>query len=182
MNSTIIDYTSFLRTLAAKHVDLKHTAEEKHFFRGELEEFFQQFRSDVCFPCLIAEGSDVSYSGNEHNIVKDRTTSFIVADRYDQHDDYDEIELKWSKCERIAEEIMGAIISDESSPFVSVDISEGIGKYLQNTQHRYVGYRMDFTFKDTACFYNPKKFVDVSEVAEETSSETTNSETTDEEN
>jgi hypothetical protein len=105
-----------------------------------------------------------------------------VADRYDQHDDYDEIELKWCKCERIAEDIMGAIISDESSPFVSVDISEITGKYLQNTQHRYVGYRMDFTFKDTACFYNPKKFVDVSEVAEETSSETTNSETTDEEN
>lgn len=161
MNSFLIDYTAYMRSLAEKHRELHHTTEEKHFFRGELEEFWKQFRSDVCFPCLIVEGSDNDYSGSEHNLVKKRNTSFIVAEHYDQHEDYDEIQLKMSRCEEIAEQIMGHILIDEENcPFQRVEIESITGHYLQNESNRYVGYRISFSGETTSCFFSPNAFYD----------------------
>lgn len=160
MNNFLLDYTTYMRSLAERHRELHHSTEEKHFFRGELQEFWQQFRSDVCFPCLIVEGSDNEYSGSEHNLVKKRNTSFIVADRYDQHDDYDEIQLKMSRCEEIAEQIMGHIIimDEDNSPFLSVEVESIVGQYLQNDTNKYVGYRISFTGKTTSCLFSPNAF------------------------
>lgn len=159
MNSFLIDYTTYMRSLATQHRELHHTTEEKHFFRGELEEFWKQFRSDVCFPCLIVEGSDNEYSGSEHNLTKKRNTSFIVADKYDQHDDYNTIQLKMSRCEEIAEQIMGRILTDEDNcPFQSVEVESLTGQYLQNEANRYVGYRMSFSGKTPSCFFSPNAF------------------------
>lgn len=159
MNNFLIDYTVYMRSLAERHRELHHSTEEKHFFRGELEEFWKQFRSDVCFPCLIVEGSDNEYSGSVHNLVKKRNTSFIVADRYDQHDDYDEIQLKMSRCEEIAEQIMGRILTDEeNTPFYKVEVESIFGQYLQNESSRYVGYRISFNGETTSCFFSPDAF------------------------
>lgn len=150
----LVDYTTYMRSLAASHSSIHHTTDEKHFFRGELQEFFEQFRSDVCFPCLIAESSENDYEGTAQNIIKRRITSYIVADRYDQHDDYDEIQQKMSNCEQIAEEILGRLMTDDESPFVSVEIESVTGQYIQNTADRYVGYRISFTGLDNVCVYN----------------------------
>lgn len=159
MNSFLIDYTAYMRSLATRHRELHHTTTEKHFFRGELEEFWKQFRSEVCFPCLMVEGSDNEYSGREHNLTKKRNTSFIVADSYDQHDDYDEIQLKMSRCEEIAEQIMGRIIMDEDATiFQKVEIESITGQYLQNTTNRYVGYRISFSGITPSCFFSPNAF------------------------
>lgn len=150
MSNFLIDYTTYMRSLAAQHRELNHTAEEKHFFRGELQEFWQQFRSDVRFPCLIAESCDMKYTGEKGRLFKERSTSFIVADKYDQHDDYDEIQLKMSKCERIAEEILAKIISEDDA-FIASRMDEGTGQYLMNEADRYVGYRMDFKIIEQVC-------------------------------
>ena len=159
--SFLIDYTTYMRSLSTQHRALRHSATDKHFFRGELEEFWKQFRSDVCFPCLIVEGSDNEYSGAVENLVKKRNTSFIVADRYDQHDDYNEIQLKMSRCEEIAEQIMGRILIDRNdTPFQLVDVDSIIGQYLQNEANRYVGYRISFTGMTSSCFFSPNAFAD----------------------
>lgn len=154
MNSFLIDYTNYMRSLATAHRELKHTPEEKHFFRGELQEFFKQFRSDVCFPCLIVESSENEYEGMQSNAWKKRNTSFIVAERYDQHDDYDEIQLKMSRCEAIAEQVMGRMLNDDfpTCPFQGIEVESIVGQYLQNEQNRYVGYRLSFTGKTATCF------------------------------
>ncbi len=154
MNSFLIDYTTYMRSLAEKHRDLHHTEEEKHFFRGELEEFWDQFRSVVNFPCLVTERSENDYSGQIGQMTKTRTTTFMVVDSYDQHDDYDEILLRMSRCERIAEEVLGRMIVDEESPFYSIDTSDIHGEYLQNEQDRYVGYLIALSFKEQACLIN----------------------------
>ena len=119
-----------------------------------MQEFFQQFRSDVCFPCLIAEGSENSYAGSKEQPVKHRSMSFIVADRYDQHDDYDEIQLAMSRCEQIAEEVLGRMMSDKGSPFVRVSLDSVEGVYLQNEGSRYVGYRLSFEVTEAVCLVN----------------------------
>lgn len=154
MNNFLVDYTQYMRSLAAAHSSIHHTTDEKHFFRGELQEFFQQFRSDVNFPCLIAESSENSYSGTRDKPVKRRVMSFIVADKYDQHDDYDEIQAKMSSCEQIAEEILGKMLGYGNTPFARIEVDTVEGTYLQNEASRYVGYRMNFDALESACFIN----------------------------
>lgn len=151
MSNFLIDYTTYMRSLAERHTAIHHTTEEKHFFRGELEEFWEQFRSMVNFPCLITERSELEYSGHISQMTKRRITSFMVVDHYDQHDDYDEILLKMSNCENIAEQIMGRMITDEDSPFFSIDTNSIHGEYLQNEQERYVGFVMAFSSTEAAC-------------------------------
>ena len=165
MSSFLIDYTAYMRHLAERHRSLRHNPDEKHFFRGELQEFWQQFRSEVCFPCLIAESSDNEYSGSQHNPSKRRNTSFIVADRYNQHDDYNEIQLKMSMCEEVAEQIVGRMIRDmenetPGTPFVNLDFDSLQGQYLQNEANRYVGYRISFSCEESVCLYNPSVWQD----------------------
>ena len=143
-----------MRQLAAKHTSLHHTPEEKHFFRGELEEFWNQFRSVVNFPCLVTERSVIEYNGDENKMTKRRITSFMVVDTYDQHDDYDEIILKMSRCENIAEQVMGRMLTDEDSPFYRIETESMNGEYLQNEQDRYVGYLIAFSSIEPACLIN----------------------------
>ena len=154
MSNFLIDYTTYMRQLAAKHTALHHTPEEKHFFRGELEEFWNQFRSVVHFPCLVTERSVIEYNGDESKLTKRRITSFMVVDTYDQHDDYDEIILKMSRCENIAEQVMGRMLTDEESPFYRIETESMNGEYLQNEQDRYVGYLIAFSSIEPACLIN----------------------------
>ena len=154
MRNFLIDYTTYMRSLAERHTAINHTTEEKHFFRGELEEFWEQFRSVVNFPCLVTEQSTLDYSGQVGQVMKKRTTSFLVVDHYDQHDDYDEILLKMSSCENIAEQIMGRMMTDEDSPFTGIETDSLHGEYLQNEQERYVGYVMAFVSTEQVCMAN----------------------------
>lgn len=154
MSDFLTDYTAYMRKLATQHRKLMHTPEDPHFFRGELQEFFNRLRSDVNFPCLIAESSEVTYHGSANNPVKKRTASFIVADRYDQQDDYTEIQSQMSLCENIAEEVLGRMIKDKNSPFRQIEFDQTEGQYIQNEQERYVGYRITFTATDPICLFN----------------------------
>ena len=160
MNTFLTDYYTYMEGLARTHIRLLHSTSSRHFFRGEVEEFFQQFRSEVRFPCLIVERSDNRYVGNiPMATIKSRQLSFIVADRYDQHDDADDVELKMSLCEETAEQILGRMFADidgDSSPFLELDTASIEGQYLQNMQDRYVGYRITLEAKEQACLYNHK--------------------------
>lgn len=148
MKNYLIDYTAYMRMLAEQHRQLSHTPEDPHFFRGELQEFFENLRSRVHFPCLIAEGSEVQYDGTRQNLSKHRTTSFIVADGYDQVGDYNEMEERVSGCEKIAEEILGRMMTDSDKPFRVVKLEEASGEYLVNEAQRYVGYRVNLTLTE----------------------------------
>ena len=156
MKNYLIDYTVYMRSLAEEHKKLHHRPEEKHFFRGELQEFFENLRSRVAFPCLLVEGSEVTYTGSRQNLCKRRTTSFIVADGYDQVGDFDEMEERVSGCEMIAEEILGRMMSDDNKPFRSIEIEETDGQYLANVAQRYVGYRVNLTLVESNICINNK--------------------------
>lgn len=159
MNSFLIDYTDYMRHLAMLHRELRHSPRERHFFRGELQEFWQQFRSDVRFPCLIVESSDNEYSTTGDTLTKRRNTSFIVADHYDQTADFDAIQMALTRCETIAEQLLGRMLRfEEGNPFVSIDTDSLQGHYLQNEADRYAGYRLSFSGITPACFYSPNAF------------------------
>ena len=75
---TVGQYYQYIESLAANHVMMRHSDTEKHYFRGELEEFYMDLRNRVKFPALIAESFEISFNGD----VKTRETSFIVACNY----------------------------------------------------------------------------------------------------
>lgn len=168
----LVDFTALMSSLASAHRDLRHRTDEKHFFRGEVEEFFRQFRSDVNFPCLILEGSELDYSGSEYNVVKTRHGAFIVADTYALKDEYDTIQQKMSECERIGEEFVGKMLqlAEEGNAIVAgLDINSVSAVYMQNQTNRYAGCRFEFDIVQRGCLFNPNVWV-----AEDESEETTN--------
>lgn len=151
----LIDYTTYMRTLAEKHRQLRHSKNNKHFFRGELQEFFENLRSVVKFPCMVLEGSEVDYTGQRPNVSKRRTTSFIIADSYDLVGDFGEMELKVSGCEKIAEQILGRMMTDKEKPFKKIEDESISGEYLANTAQKYVGYRVTFSLTDSSvCMFD----------------------------
>lgn len=145
MKNYLIDYTAYMRQLAAEHVRLHHTPDEPHFFRGELEEFMDGLRSKVSFPCLVTESNEVEYEGTKNNLSKKRSTSFIIVDTYDNVGDFNETDEKMSLCEMIAEDILGRMITDTQKPFRMAQIDEAEGNYLLHMSERYVGYRVNLT-------------------------------------
>jgi hypothetical protein len=163
MNNFLIDYKTYMGTLAAQHRELLDRPEERHYFFGELPDFFANLRSNVHFPALIAEGSEVEYTGNKGNVSKRRTTSFSVVDSYDQPGDVAEMVLKVSNCEKIGEQILGRMIADPDSekPFRTIDIESVTGEYNANEANKYVGYRITLTLVESGlCINVPSAWIE----------------------
>lgn len=161
MKNYLIDYTAYMRQLAAQHRKLRHTHEEPHFFRGELQEFMDGLRSKVNFPCLVTESNEVEYEGSKANLSKKRTTSFIVVDTYDNVGDFNETDEKMSLCEMIAEDILGRMLTDAAKPFRMAQIEEAEGNYLLHESERYVGYRVNITMiEPNICLTNKNAWIE----------------------
>lgn len=149
----MIDVTNYMAGLAALHTSLNHRPpKEKHFFRGELEEFYNKLRSDVKFPCMILEGSEIDYIGQTYNLAKVRHCAFMIVDNIEKMRDYEEIQVRMSKCEKIGEQIMGRIIQEAGkpetgSPFAQLVVSDMSAEYWHNEVQKYVAFRMKFTVK-----------------------------------
>ena len=148
------DITAYFRRIAEEHGALRHSAAERHFFRGEGEEFFKQFRSDVRFPCLVLEGSTVGYVWAAPRLRKCRQGAFIVCQKYDQLNDYDDIVCRMSECESIGDDIVRRLIDEAGSadsPFLAIDTESITGSYMDNQGNRYVGYRVEFETTEEPC-------------------------------
>ena len=153
MKNFLSDFSDYIKSLAISHVDIAHSDEAKHYFRGEVEEFFQNLRSAVCFPCVVLESCEVEYKNGAPSFQKVRNTAFIVVADYDQLDDFSEIQNKLSLCEKIGEEFIGRIEDDN---IFRIDMDSVVATYMQNQQQRYVGCRFAFSISEQACIHNTK--------------------------
>lgn len=157
----LIDYMVYMRKLASEHRQMQHTDEEKHFFFGELPDFWQNLRSEVHFPALVAEGCENEYTGSRNNLSKRRTTSFSIVEGYDQIGDIVDMTEQVSTCEKIAEEVLAKMMTDREKPFSQIDVESINGEYLANEQQKYVGYRINLTLVDAGiCANNPNAWID----------------------
>ena len=77
---TSSSYYNHIEHLARTHKLVAHTDRDKHFFRGELEEFYMDLRNRVKFPAVIAESFELTW--DEDAEFKQRETSFIIAANY----------------------------------------------------------------------------------------------------
>lgn len=114
MKAKFADLVSYFENLAASHTALKHTPEEKHFFRFELEEMLTGMRSGVNYPAIILEGYDFNFvDGDSDNVHKRINCGFMVIGKVSDKGDYDAIHTLWDTLEEIGDEIIIRILHDK---------------------------------------------------------------------
>ena len=139
-------FCNYMKHLATLHVSLLHTPEEPHYFRGELEEFYTGLRNMVNFPALIQEGSEIHFTTDQAwNSFKERGSSFMIVEDYEDDNDYDAIYAAFDLCETIGDEIIRRINHDKynSACIIIKDflLEDVFAVQIQNTRERYVGVR-----------------------------------------
>lgn len=145
---TSAQYYQYIEYLAKSHVMVRHSDTEKHFFRGELEEFYMDLRNRVKFPAVIAESWEITFRQE----TKVRETSFIIASAYSGSKNWDSIYFAMDLCERIGDEFLLRIISDTSDGSVCADVELMSAVPMLDEQHLYVGVR--YTIR-MSCPFNP---------------------------
>jgi len=116
MAAKFSDLVTYFRTIAEKHVDIRHCESAKHFYRFELDEVMTGMCSKIQYPALILESYDFSYkeSGSD-NIRKKRTGAFMILGKVKDMKDFDEIHSLWDQCEEIGEDILIKMREDKES-------------------------------------------------------------------
>lgn len=140
-------FYAFMREMAEKHNDIKHVDnKDKHFFRGELEEFYVGLRSKVRFPALIVEGFELNYS-DDSQTLKYRESAFTVAYSYQNEDDYDAITECYANSEITGEEILNKMKSAGLELQCQIRIENIHGVQIINETEKYAGVRFSFSLK-----------------------------------
>lgn len=134
---TAEQYYTYLQSLATAHVLIGHSANEKHYFRGELEEFYMDLRNKVSFPVLIAESYEINYDEEK----KIRESSFIIATNYQEAKNWGNIYTAMNLCETIGDEILRKMITDGEDGEICGQVSPITAIPILNEQHLYCGIR-----------------------------------------
>ncbi len=129
MAAKFSDLVEYFRSLAEKHIDIRHSATAKHFYRFELDEVITGMCSNIKYPAFILEAYDFSYrESNSDNIRKKRTGAFIIMDRVKDQKNFDEIHEVWEKCEEIGNDIVIKMRDDKESGLYPVLRDFNIGE------------------------------------------------------
>lgn len=134
---TSSQYYLYIEELARLNTRVAHTDTEKHYFRGELEEFYTDLRNKVRFPAVVAESWEISFP-DDH---KDRETSFIIASAYKESKNWQHIYAALDLCERIGDEFLRRIMADASNGAICADVELLAAVPMLDEQHLYAGVR-----------------------------------------
>ena len=165
--ATFNDLISYFENIAAKHKNIGHTEEEKHFFRMEIDEVLAGInRTDVNYPMLILEGYGFAFTDNRSdNLLKNREGAFMVIDHIPDLSDHDLIHQKWDEIEEIITEILIKIKIDKRNPLTPVvrnfDFESVNGSLILNEIGNDVGIRVTYTITSpTTNEINPDKWIE----------------------
>lgn len=134
---TVGQYYQYVEALATEHVYIRHTENEQHFFRGELEDFYMGLRNKVHFPALIAESYELSFDSDS----KTRETSFIVVCDYKESKDWQRVYAAMDFCETIGDEILRRMMSDAEAGDICAELEPISAVPVLDEQHLYAGMR-----------------------------------------
>lgn len=144
------DLITYFSGLATKHKSIGHSAQEKHFFRFEIDEVLAGInRSDVNYPMLILEGYNFDFTDDKSdNVLKNRHGAFVLLDHVKDVTDYAAIHDKWDALEVICDDILAKIKADKRNPLTPVvrsfDLSSIEVYLIKNEINNTVGMRVLF--------------------------------------
>jgi hypothetical protein len=149
-----------MRQLASEHKDIGEDnpkENRKHFFQGELEEFYKGLRSVVEFPALVVEGFKLDF----RNVFdfKNRESAFTVVYAYKDHEAYEQITEAFSNSEDVGLEILRRMLEDAQEVDCQIRIDDISGIQIQNEKEKYCGIRFSFTlYNGNDTDINPDKW------------------------
>ena len=150
MKNNFSDIIAYFENLARTHVAIQHSEHEKHFFRYELDEVLAGInRTDVAYPMLILEGYSFDYTDNKSdNIIKNRSSAFILLDHCPDISDYNKVHEIWDNLESIADDILIRMKADKRNPLTPVvrgfEYSGIEAKLIANEIGNSIGIRISF--------------------------------------
>lgn len=108
---------AYFRQLATEHVDIRHSQENKRFYRCEIDELNTAIPSVAKFPALILEGySFVIEDRKSDNPIKRRICAFMLLDKVPGQLNFDNLHNTWDKLETIGDDIICRIQADKRAP------------------------------------------------------------------
>ena len=123
------DLVDYFELIATQHVDILHSATEKHFYRFELDEVLTGLAAGINYPALILEAYDFNYQeSTSDNIRKERSGAFMLIDVVKDLKDFDRIHEVWDEMEQIGDEILVRMKADKESRLYPVLRGFDIGK------------------------------------------------------
>lgn len=146
------DYIAYHEYLAIQHKSINHRANDKHFFRFELEDVFTTLSDDVKFPAYILEGYDFDFKDSlSDNVMKGRNGAFMILFYCGDETKYSLINTLYQQAEEIGDDIVTRMIADKRNRNVEVirdfDISATQGKMIANASKGYYGMRYEISLK-----------------------------------
>lgn len=150
---TISDWTKYFERIATLNTFLQHSTTSKHFFRGEVDDFFQDIRSRAKFPALMLESSVIDITTATDIFSTTRTIAFDIVNTC-RVDDYPAITEVQAKCEVVAAAILERIRSDiREGALGSVRLISAHLEPMQNVPMHYYGQRVEVVLSETNCYY-----------------------------
>jgi len=149
--ATFSDLITYFKTLAEEHTSIKHTEDERHFFRFEIDEVLGGLnRTDVNFPMLILEGYSFSFVDNRSdNPIKNRTGAFVLLGKIEDQTDYEAVHEVWDELEAIGDDILARIRYDKQQRDVPVvrnfPLENVTANLILNEIGNHAGIRYTFT-------------------------------------
>lgn len=150
MKAKFADLVNYFEQIATEHVDIRHTIQNKHFFRIELDEILTGLRSKICYPALILEGYDFQFiDQNSDNVHKQISSAFVLMESVKDKGDYNNIHDVWQRMEEIGDEICVRILNDKRSRSIDIlsyfHLSNVRGTLLVDANLLHYGVRYEFS-------------------------------------
>lgn len=115
-NVKFSEVITYFEQLAAMHVDIGHTLNQKHFVRFEIDELASGLPTSIYFPVLVLEGCSSSLSDVQDNTFKNRLSGFFILDKVSDPGNYTAIQQIFDKTEEIGDEIIRRMRHDKRKP------------------------------------------------------------------
>jgi len=149
MSATFSDIIEYFQMIATQHIQIGHTAEEKHFYRFEIEEVLTGLKK-MNYPALILEGYRYSFSdGKSDNVMKKRSCAFMLVNHLSDIGDFQAMHSIWDDLEQICDDILARIKADKYNPYARAvrdfDLNGVEINLIANDQDRNYGIRCMFT-------------------------------------
>lgn len=140
-------FVAYCQQLAAEHTLIRHTGDEKHFFRYELEEVLTGLQN-MRYPAFILEGYRFAFKdAKSDNPIKIRSGAFILLEHVSDPGDFNRVHEVWDQLEEIGDDILARIKSDKRNPLAPIygfDIENVTATLIQNELDNNYGIRFLF--------------------------------------
>lgn len=117
MNTTLLDFITYLEGLAAAHVEIAHNAATHPAFIKfyDADDIQGTVRHKVKhLPCVMVKDYDFSYRDNKSdNLHKVREIEFIVIDKLGRNVAAEDVYAVWNRTEEIGEEMVIRMVDDK---------------------------------------------------------------------